>query len=275
VASTDPALNLRVSSALLLASLALALVWWGVWPTAILAGALCILLASEWRRLMAARLGGRAGDLAALLAGGATLVVILLAALGEYALAIGLLGLAAVAGAGLGWQRCGQALWPALGVLYLGLPMFAVVWLRALPDTGLGLIVWLLLVVWTTDSAAYFVGRQLGGPKLLPRISPSKTWSGLFGGMLGAALIGGMVAGFGGPFRWLPAALLAASLAVIAQAGDRFEPLPKRRAGVKASGSLSPGPGGVFDRRDGLLFAAPGLAAVVWLSLGTAAGAAA
>ena len=125
------------------------------------------------------------------------------------------------------------------------------------------MLLWLLVVVWTTDTAAYFAGRTLGGPRLAPAISPSKTWSGLCGGMLGAALTGAFTAGLLGSERLVHAAGLGAVLAIVAQLGDLDR---VRRAsawrGVKDSGALIPGHGGLLDRIDGLLFAAPALALV-------------
>jgi len=123
-------------------------------------------------------------------------------------------------------------------------------------------LLWLLFVVWATDIAAYFVGRGIGGPRLAPGISPGKTWAGLAGGMLGAAVVGGAVAAASGGPAGL-AVMVALVLAVVAQAGDLFESFLKRRAGLKDSGTLIPGHGGVLDRLDGLLFAAPAYALLV------------
>ncbi len=106
-------------------------------------------------------------------------------------------------------------------------------------------------------SAPISRGRFIGGPKIAPAISPSKTWAGLFGGMIGAALLLNITVylGFGGP---LPAdlarlAVFGGGFAIVAQAGDFFESWLKRRAGVKDSGALIPGHGGMFDRVDGML----------------------
>jgi phosphatidate cytidylyltransferase len=127
--------------------------------------------------------------------------------------------------------------------------------LRATPDAGAGLTFYLLMTVWATDIGAFVAGRLIGGLKLAPSISPSKTWAGLLGGVGSAALIGYFIA------RALnanhPAVALALSpvLAVVAQLGDLFESHFKRRAGVKESGDLIPGHGGVLDRIDGLVFA--------------------
>ncbi|WP_026149412.1 phosphatidate cytidylyltransferase [Sphingobium xenophagum] len=154
----------------------------------------------------------------------------------------------------------------ALGVLYVCLPVMALLFLRGQGPNifGLTLALWALALVWATDIGAYFAGRSIGGPKLAPRISPSKTWSGLGGGVVAALLIGFLLHRFAG----LPIELAAASglLAVAAQAGDLLESAMKRRAGVKDSGSLLPGHGGVLDRLDGVVTAAP-LAALLYLML--------
>lgn len=153
------------------------------------------------------------------------------------------------------------------GLVYVGLPVLALLWLRNLPNDGLVLTFWALSLVWATDIGAFFAGRTIGGPKIAPAISPSKTWAGLIGGMAAATLL---AAGF---HRWfaLPMLLVYVTplLAVAAQAGDFFESWMKRRAGVKDSGTLLPGHGGVLDRLDGVVISAP-LAALT-VALGMAA----
>jgi len=132
--------------------------------------------------------------------------------------------------------------------------------LRAIPN-GVAFALWTLLVVILTDTGAYFAGRAIGGPKLSPRLSPNKTWAGLVGGMIAAGIGGAIVAVV---FR-LPAPLLwlGAPLAVAAQAGDLYESALKRAAGVKDSGRLLPGHGGVLDRIDGLVPVATIMGALV------------
>jgi len=262
VANADPSLKWRILSAIILAPAVLALVVWGVWPFALLAAFAVVLLAVEWRHLMAARIDQRTGDVAGFAAGGSALFVLLLAALGlhEQALLLTLIG-AAVAGL-IAHLIGASPFWTGLGVLYLSMPMLAMVWLRAVPGVGLAILLWLLLVVWATDIMAYFVGRQIGGRRLAPSISPGKTWAGLWGGMAGAACIGALTALMIGPFRLVPAIALATCLAGVAQLGDLAESALKRQAGVKDSGGLIPGHGGLLDRLDGLLFAAPVLALV-------------
>jgi phosphatidate cytidylyltransferase len=134
------------------------------------------------------------------------------------------------------------------GFLYVALPAFAFI---VLNWVWFAIIFWVLIVTWATDILAYFAGRSIGGPKLAPRISPNKTWAGLAGGVIGAALFGALVAwwlGLGSPFL-----AVGGAMGLIAQAGDLFESWLKRRAGVKDSGTLLPGHGGVLDRLDGLL----------------------
>ena len=134
------------------------------------------------------------------------------------------------------------------GFLYVAVPAFA---LMVLDWAWFGLVFWAMAVTWSTDIFAYFAGRAIGGPKLAPRISPSKTWSGLAGGVIGAAVFGALAADFfelGAPFLYI-----GGLMGVIAQGGDLYESWMKRRAGVKDSGTILPGHGGVLDRLDGLL----------------------
>ncbi|HKT14817.1 MAG TPA: phosphatidate cytidylyltransferase [Allosphingosinicella sp.] len=136
----------------------------------------------------------------------------------------------------------------AWGVLYIALPAFALI---ILDWIWFELVFWAFVVTWSTDIFAYFAGRAIGGPKLAPRISPNKTWAGLAGGVIGAGVAGALVASMldlGAPYTFV-----GGVMGVIAQAGDLFESWVKRRAGVKDSGSIIPGHGGVLDRLDGLL----------------------
>ena len=145
--------------------------------------------------------------------------------------------------------------WIAGGVVYIAVPVAAILWLR---DQDRETAFWLLLVVWATDTVAYAAGRLIGGWKLYPRISPRKTWAGLVGGIIGAALVGGLVA-VGLSLAISPWALAAASalLSLVAQGGDLFESAVKRRFDAKDAGTLIPGHGGLLDRVDGLMAAAP------------------
>jgi phosphatidate cytidylyltransferase len=257
VLSADPALTRRVVSAAILAPLVLGLTLLGVWPFDGLIALALLVLAWEWGKLTEARFGRAQGLFAGGTAALGGLLALGCAALGAWSAALLALVLAAIGTGIAGWLLGMAALWAACGVLYLGLPALALVWLQALPGIGVKLIIWLLLVVWATDIAAYFVGRRLGGPRLAPAISPGKTWSGLLGGVLGAGLVGAVAALAGGIGRPLAAAVLAMVLAVTAQLGDLAQSKLKRLAGLKDSGRLIPGHGGLLDRVDGLLAAAP------------------
>lgn len=146
--------------------------------------------------------------------------------------------------------------WKVYGFFYCLLPAVSLLWIRERAEyqgigNGFDLLIWVFLVVWSTDIGAYFAGRAIGGPKLAPSISPNKTISGLAGGVLSAALLAGAWASYVN----LPALLLwlAVPFALAAQLGDLFESGLKRRAGVKDSGTWLPGHGGLLDRLDGLV----------------------
>jgi phosphatidate cytidylyltransferase len=143
----------------------------------------------------------------------------------------------------------------------------ALLWLRADSAAGRANVLILLLVVWAGDIGAYVVGRCVGGPRMAPRISPGKTWSGAVGGLLAAVAAGLVAAHLLNDTATWRAALVAAGLAIVAQAGDLLESYVKRRLEVKDSSHLIPGHGGLFDRLDGLLAAAP-VAALLALTLG-------
>jgi phosphatidate cytidylyltransferase len=125
------------------------------------------------------------------------------------------------------------------------------------PGLGIAGVLWMFAVVWATDIAAYFTGRRLGGPKLWPRVSPKKTWSGFAGGLLAATLAGVAVPVAAQRWGWTPpiglggVAILSALASILSQLGDLAESALKRRFAVKDSGRLIPGHGGVMDRLDG------------------------
>ncbi len=148
------------------------------------------------------------------------------------------------------------SLWRVVGVPYITLPVLSLFFLRLDATSGLLAILWLFLVVWSTDTFAYFAGRLVGGPKLSPRFSPKKTWSGLLGGAAGAAIVAAAVGYWNGLQNPWGLAILGAVVAVISQCGDIFESAAKRIFDVKDSSNLIPGHGGVLDRLDGLVVAA-------------------
>jgi phosphatidate cytidylyltransferase len=146
--------------------------------------------------------------------------------------------------------------WRLYGFIYCLLPAISLLWIRERAEfegigSGFDLLIWVFLVVWSTDIGAYFAGRAIGGAKLAPSISPNKTIAGLIGGVIAATILAGSWVYAVG----LPAMLLwlAPPFAVAAQLGDLFESGLKRQAGVKDSGSWLPGHGGLLDRLDGLV----------------------
>jgi phosphatidate cytidylyltransferase len=148
-----------------------------------------------------------------------------------------------------------------LGIAYVAVAGASLAWLRADPDAGRANLLLLVSIVWASDIGAYVTGRLAGGPRLAPAISPGKTWSGAIGGLLSAIAVGAVASLLLDQAGRLPVAcLVAACLSIVGQCGDLLESWVKRRLGVKDSGRLIPGHGGLFDRLDALLAAAPAAA---------------
>lgn len=157
-----------------------------------------------------------------------------------------------------------RAWWSASGVYYNGFPAIALIWLRTDAEFGVLAVLYIFIIVWTTDSAAYLFGRWIGGPRLAPQISPKKTWSG-FAGAIFSVTIATVIFGMAADIMSVGLVGLAAMLAVIAQLGDLGESAIKRMYHRKDSSMLIPGHGGVMDRLDGLIFAATAAAILAWV----------
>jgi phosphatidate cytidylyltransferase len=153
--------------------------------------------------------------------------------------------------------------WAGWGIAYVTIFASSLIYLRSL-EGGFGIVFLMLCIVWATDIAAFFTGRIVGGQKIYPKISPNKTWSGLLGGMIAAGLVGAL-ASFFLPISLINMFFLSMSLAIIAQVGDFFESWVKRQFGVKDSGTLIPGHGGLMDRLDGFTTVAPVFVIFTWL----------
>jgi phosphatidate cytidylyltransferase len=241
-------LRLRVISALVLAVVILGVTVFGGWPFRLIWTAVAGVVAYEWLAMVSRRNAVAVGIGVGLAGLALSFLPLSGAALAGVSALAGLV--AAIATTQTGNQR----LLEACGVAYALCFALVTPALREAPELGLALIIWTFAVVWLTDIAAYFTGRALGGPKLLPRVSPKKTWSGALGGALAGTLCATAVwAWF---FPGLPSGLwpvLAVSLAasVASQAGDLFESSIKRRFGTKDSSHLIPGHGGFLDRLDG------------------------
>lgn len=243
-------LLLRVASALVLAPLAVFVAYLGGYVFLAFWTIVALGVIWEWDKLVCAH------DRNSVLAiGGAALVgAAALLTVGRQGTALSMIALAAI-GIGSLASRVRRS-WCALGAGYAGAMLIAPVLLRHDTTMGFTAIMFLFVIVWLTDIAAYFVGRTVGGPKLMPRVSPKKTWSGAIGGAI-AGVAGGLAlahwAGIGNP---VAIGLLAFLLSVVGQAGDLFESALKRRFNAKDSSSLLPGHGGLMDRLDGFVAAA-------------------
>jgi phosphatidate cytidylyltransferase len=266
-------LALRVCSALVLVPLALGAAYLGGWPFAVLWGLAAMVVLWEWNSLVAGsdqRIVLTTGGASLALAIALVLTGHLLAAV--IVLAISTLGVASLAPAK-------RRTWIAAGVPYAGALGVAPIVLRSDNGEGFLAIIFLFAVVWTTDIAAYFAGRAIGGRKLMPRVSPNKTWSGAIGGTLAAVVVALALAKVTALTGLFAIAMLAVILSICAQGGDLFESFLKRRFGAKDSGHLIPGHGGLMDRLDGFVtasvvaaligllrggFEAPGRGLLVW-----------
>jgi phosphatidate cytidylyltransferase len=243
-------LMLRILSSLVLAPIAIAAAYFGgiafvaFWTVAALA------VLWEWNTLVCADDRNPVLATGALaLAGSALLLALDRSAIAIALVALGFFGVAALASKD-------RRLWCASGLVYAAAILIAPVLLRRDAGLGLAAILFLFVIVWLTDITAYFVGRAVGGPKLMPRVSPNKTWSGAVGGtaagMAGAVIVAAQfgIAGLGA------AAAVAFVLSVISQLGDLAESAIKRQFNAKDASQLIPGHGGLMDRLDGFVAAA-------------------
>ncbi len=243
-------LALRIASAAVMAPAAIFVAWLGDWPFAVFWGIAAIAVLWEWTHLVVGPryplmlVTGTSAIAVAALIGWRhrPITAALLVALGALAATI--------------FAPRERRFWITAGIGYAGCMMLAPMLLRS--DTAYGLSAMLLLfaIVWSTDVFAYCAGRAIGGPKLAPRVSPKKTWSGAIAGTVGATLVAVVVANFLGPFDKGTIAIIALLLSIMAQFGDLFESWIKRQFGAKDASHLIPGHGGAMDRLDGFWAAA-------------------
>lgn len=222
----------------------------GPWFTLLIA-VLAALMAFEWRKISLEDHEHAVAGFQVLSVVGATVM----AHFGDLNAALSFLLAIAGAGAMADALLRRTAGWGLVGSLYIGFAAICLVGLRGETTEGKYVIYWVAMVVIATDVGAYFSGRICGGPKLWRRVSPNKTWAGLFGAMALAALCSAVFSGLILGYVELFLSLLAAVTAFVAQTGDLMESAYKRHFGVKDSGRLLPGHGGVLDRLDGMLAA--------------------
>jgi phosphatidate cytidylyltransferase len=252
-------LGIRTLSSAILIPAVLLDVWLGDIWFRLLAALLAVMMAHEWANIVHDRSSAQfALHAAAGLCGAfltlaldwpATLLVLAVISLLSVALTV--------------VQRRQLGIWVLVGMPYIALPAISFVILRGQTHAGMLTIMWLFVVVWAADICAYFAGRLIGGPRLAPRISPRKTWAGLWGAVGGGAAAGLGIGYWAGSPGLLLLVVLGGLLAIVEQLGDLFESALKRHYGVKDSGHLIPGHGGVLDRVDGLVAATLCLAAIV------------
>jgi phosphatidate cytidylyltransferase len=249
-AASGSELALRVASSLLLAPLAVGAAYIGGWPFMLFWGLAALGIFWEWTWLVA----GERRKWVLALGGSALVIAVALASIGRPAAALIAIALGGVAaGAMAPRERRG---WSAAGLPYAGAIGVAPIMLRSDNQDGFLAMVFLFAIVWSTDSVAYFCGRLIGGPKLLPRVSPKKTWSGAIGGLIGAVAVAVVVGRLAALAEIAPLAGIGAVLSIFSQGGDLFESQLKRTFGAKDSSHLIPGHGGLMDRLDGFVVAA-------------------
>ncbi len=251
-------LGLRIASAVVIAPAAVGAAWLGGWPYLVLIAIGVALLALEW--------GGMSAPVAPTRVSAAVTVAVLASVFLAYqdqdvlawsAVAVGALAAALVA-RGVA-ERPADA---AFGVIYIAPAAICLVWLRS-TDQGHWWMMTLFAATWAADIGAFAVGSLLKGPKLWPRFSPNKTWSGFVGGLAASSLAGLAMALFSVfQLNLIAAAFVGLCVGLATMAGDLWESALKRRFGVKDSGDLIPGHGGLLDRVDGLMFAVVVMAVV-------------
>jgi phosphatidate cytidylyltransferase len=266
-----PNLAIRVVSAAVLAPIAIGAAWQGGAFLLVVLSVAVALLAIEWAKMSAPSTPVR---MAAVITAG-VLAALFIAYLGHFRIAWIVMAGCAVLAALIAGNLAERRTDAAFGVVYLAAPMLALIWLRGkgLDDAARAWTLLLFFVAWTADSLAFLIGSLLKGPKLWPRFSPNKTWSGFVGGLAGAviaALIGASLhipGVFDAGLTPLAAVIVGLAGGLATMGGDLLESMLKRRFGVKDSGDLIPGHGGLLDRVDGLMAAVLAIAAMRLIDL--------
>lgn len=255
----------RILSASIMMPVAITVIWIGSWYFAALVSLISVFLLFEWLRICEYKSKG--GKLIILLTIATVPILIMLNQ--EYLSIIFLVAgtfLSLVTNKDFGIKT---RLLRAAGIPYIGITCITLIWLRNDYQMGVATIYWLVLIIVATDTAGYIVGRLMGGPKLVVKISPNKTWAGFVGGVVTAGGVGLIAAKFSEQPNLIILIIMSASLGVVAQMGDLFASALKRKFSVKNSSNLIPGHGGVLDRFDGFLAATPILALLTWLLEGS------
>lgn len=261
-------LTLRVISAAVILPVVFLALWYGGWIFAALLALFAGFMCWEWSTLCGA--GSSVAQFVMITVGAAAPLVTQYGREDVALILIAVGGVVVLLSAAL--RRMDNRFLLGPGLPYIGVTMIAAVWLRSDSTVGFATLIWIVLIVVATDVGAYFTGRNVGGPKLAPRISPNKTWSGLIGGMASAGLTGFFVGYIysGGASPAL--GLLSVALGAIAQGGDLAESGLKRHFNVKDASQLIPGHGGFLDRFDGYLTVMPVVALIALVFGGSPVG---
>ena len=252
------ALLIRVLSAIVMLPIAIYIILAGGLPLFLLISLLSIIILSEWNGICE----NKPFSFLFVVQSFCTILLLLQLNMGSpyigYAFICSIVSIIAVS-----YLVKAKILWSVLGFLYAFIPSSSVLLIQE--GFGSYVLLWMMLLIWGMDTGAYFVGKKVGGPKMSPKISPNKTWSGLIGGTITAMILAYLflqfvevqnIAIFENALILL---ILSGSLAILSQIGDLTESAVKRKYSVKDSGSIIPGHGGVMDRVDGILFVAPAI----------------
>jgi phosphatidate cytidylyltransferase len=240
-------LKSRIVSGAVLAAVAFGLAYAGPGSFALLVLVVALFVSWEWGRMVR----GVSADLAFAIHAVAVAAAIGLTAVGYAALGVAVLVTAAIVLIPLVFGHGARL--SALGVFYVGLPSVSLLWLRQSEPYGLAAVLAVFAIVWSSDICAYAAGRLIGGPKLVPRISPNKTWAGLLGALAAGAGAGAITALILADASVVRLTLLGLGLSLVAQAGDLAESALKRLFGLKDASDLIPGHGGFMDRMDSIV----------------------
>lgn len=277
--SSFDGISVRLTSAFFLVCLAMAVTYLGGGYFCLLVCCACVILNWEWWRLSGVE--GKKTELA--LDVTATVSASIATWLGFPLIAIAILAAGFLLRVILD-RLASRPLWSAFGQTFIGLAAVSILWIRLAPEWGFLATLYLFVVVWATDSAAYLAGKTIGGPKLWPSVSPNKTWAGFAGGALAGGLAGGIFSYLLDSETPLLLSGLGIFLSLCAQGGDLLESGAKRAAHKKDASHLIPGHGGLFDRVDGLIVvlivaaaiilvkdaSVPGVSLLVWTPLRSA-----